>query len=114
MLTPRDHLAVAAVGCQLYAIGWRIGNDPQNNLNVNEAYNQRTDTWEPRTPMPTARGGIAAAVLEGKIYVFGGEGQGTVFGEVEVYDPQQNSWRRCTPMPTPRHGLGAVAIGGRI
>jgi N-acetylneuraminic acid mutarotase len=64
--------------------------------------------------MPTARGGIAAAVLEGKIYVFGGEGQGTVFGEVEVYDPQQNSWRTCTPMPTPRHGLGAVAIGGRI
>jgi len=73
-----------------------------------------TNRWRARKPMPTARSGIAAAVLDGKIFVFGGEATAGTFNQVEAYDPRLDSWGTYTPMPTARHGLGAVAMGGRI
>jgi Kelch motif len=50
------------------------GNDQKTsrNLSSDEAYDPATNRWEQRTPMPTARSGIAAAVLEGRMFVFGG------------------------------------------
>jgi hypothetical protein len=64
--------------------------------------------------MPTARSGIAAAVLAGKIFVVGGEAPSGTFSQVEAYDPPSNRWNTFAPLPTPRHGLGAVAVGGRL
>ncbi len=63
--------------------------------------------------MPTPRSGIAAAVLNGKILVFGGEATDGTFDEAEAYDPQTDSWSSLAPLPTARHGLGAVVVGGR-
>ena len=63
--------------------------------------------------MPTARGGLAAAALGSKLYVFGGENPG-VFAHTEEYDPVQKTWRRVADMPTPRHGMGAVTVGNAI
>ena len=67
-----------------------------------------------KAPLPPTRSGISAAVLEGRIYVFGGEGRGGTFDETEAYDPVTDSWERLTPMPTARHGLGAAAIDRTI
>ncbi|HVR39758.1 MAG TPA: kelch repeat-containing protein [Thermoanaerobaculia bacterium] len=68
--------------------------------------------------MPTARSGIAAAVVEGRIYVFGGEGNPStatgVFAENESFDVATGTWRSEVPMVNPRHGIGAAAIGDRI
>jgi N-acetylneuraminic acid mutarotase len=105
---------VAAVDGRLYAIGGRIDGSYASNLAVNEEYDPVTDRWRARKPMPTARSGIAAAVLDGKIFVFGGEATAGTFNQVEAYDPRLDSWGTYTPMPTARHGLGAVAMGGRI
>jgi len=63
--------------------------------------------------MPTARGGLAAAAVGGRLYAFGGENPG-VFATTEAFDPATNEWRRLADMPTPRHGAGAVAVGGTI
>jgi N-acetylneuraminic acid mutarotase len=68
--------------------------------------------------MPTGRSGGAGAVMNNRLYVFGGEGNeenplGT-FNQVEVYDPIQNAWTKLAPMPLPRHALGAAVIGKRI
>jgi hypothetical protein len=71
--TPRDHLALAAEGGWLYAIGGRIDGDYAHNLAANEAYDPATDGWQPRAALSTARSGIAAAVLAGRIVVVGGE-----------------------------------------
>ena len=57
---------------------------------------------------------IAAAVLDGKIFVFGGEATTGTFNQVEAYDPRTDTWNPWAPMPTARHGLGAAAVGGRI
>ena len=64
--------------------------------------------------LPTARSGIAAAVVGGKIFVFGGEGAAGTFNENEVYDPVRDIWQRMAPMPTARHGLGSAVMLGRI
>jgi N-acetylneuraminic acid mutarotase len=67
-----------------------------------------------RAALPTARSGIAVAVLDGRIFVFGGEAPMGTFDQVEGYDPATDRWTTWAPMPTPRHGLGAAAVGGRI
>jgi hypothetical protein len=59
------------MGGRLYAVGGRIDGNYSRNLTSNEAYDPATDRWEQHAPMPTARSGIAAAVLEGRMLVFG-------------------------------------------
>src|SRR5262245_16860397 len=63
--------------------------------------------------MPTGRSGVAAGVVNGELYVFGGE-MPRLFGEVEVYNPVQNRWRQLAPMPTPRHGIFAAVLDNAI
>jgi N-acetylneuraminic acid mutarotase len=112
--TPRDHLAVAAAGGRLYAIGGRIDGDYGRNLAANETYDPATDRWQPRAPLPTARSGIAASVLSGRIVVVGGEAPAGTFNQVEAYDPASDGWSAYARMPTARHGLGSVAVGGKM
>lgn len=99
---------------RLYAVAGRINGDYSRNLTANEAYDPTTNRWEQRAPMPTARSGIAAAVLEWRMFVFGGEGPSGTFNQAEAYDAKSNGWSRHTRMPTARHGLGAAAVAGRI
>ena len=58
---------------------------------------QLAGIWSTLAPMPTARSEVAAAELNGKIYVFGGFGAGANMNE--EYDPQANSWRHRAPIP---------------
>jgi N-acetylneuraminic acid mutarotase len=83
-------------------------------LAVTEMYDPASDRWQQRAPMPTARSGIAAAVLRGRIWVFGGEAPAGTFDQLEAYDQSRNSWSTSARMPTARHGLGAAAIAGKI
>ena len=64
--------------------------------------------------MPTARSGSAVAVLDGKIFVFGGERLGGTFNQAEVYDPVADVWAELAPMPMSVHGSGAVTISDTI
>ena len=68
--------------------------------------------------MPTARGGIATAVVGSTIYTFGGEGNTddstSVFDQVEAYDTSRNRWTALAPMPVPRHGTAATSIDGTV
>jgi N-acetylneuraminic acid mutarotase len=83
-------------------------------LAANEEYDPTVGRWQTRTPLPTPRSGIAAAILGGKIFVFGGEAPSGTFHQVEAYEPQADSWSTYAPMPTARHGLGAAAVGERL
>jgi N-acetylneuraminic acid mutarotase len=114
MVAGRDHLAVAVLRGRLYAIGGRREGDFGLNLNANEEYDPKTDTWRRRAPLPTTRSGIAAAVVGGRIFVFGGESTSGTFRENEAYDPAKDTWAPYAPMLTARHGLAAVAVGDRI
>jgi N-acetylneuraminic acid mutarotase len=82
-----------------------------------DEYDPVGDSWTPRQPMPTARGGMAAGVVDGKVIVVGGEGntnQSGVFPQAEMYDPQANEWTSLPDMLTPRHGTSAAGSQGKL
>jgi hypothetical protein len=112
----RDHFHAAVLGGKLYAIGGRTSDLGINAMtNQNAAFNFTSGQWETGlAPLPTARGGFAAAVLGTEILIIGGEGGGQAHGTVEAYDTSTNSWRSLAPMPTPRHGIQAVVCNGGV
>lgn len=81
-------------------------------------YDASADTWTRGPDMSVARSDLAADVINGRVYAFGGYGIGfdmSVTGTlVECYDPATNAWTVKTPMPTARGDLEAVAFGNRI
>ncbi len=102
----------------IYAIG---GGDDAVTLNTVEAFDPSTQVWATRSPMSTARSGLAAASSAGVIYAIGGIDQSdSVLSNVEQYTPSTNSWAIAASMPTPRVSPSAVtgphgkiyAIGG--
>jgi hypothetical protein len=94
-------------------IGGRVDSF-HTNSNLHHVYIAQSDRWEARNPLPTARSGHGAVILDNKIFVMGGEGTNRVFGQNEAYDISKDSWEQYAPMPTPRHGLGAVVLGRSI
>jgi N-acetylneuraminic acid mutarotase len=118
MPTARNHLAAGAVAGRFYAVGGRSGSGTGGITAALEEFDPATGLWSARPAMPTARGGIAAAVFGSHLIVFGGEGNPNdpngVFAEVEAYDAVAGTWRTLTPMPTPRHGIGAAQVSGLI
>jgi N-acetylneuraminic acid mutarotase len=122
MSLPRNHHDVAALDGKLYVMGGRVGSSYSGgcstNVTLTEIYDVQSGTWSTGAPLPTARSGIAAAALDGKIHVLGGEGWiddfGGVFRTHEVYDPKTNSWARAARLPTPRHGFAKAVIDGKL
>ena len=108
-----NHTVAAGVRGRLYVIGGQSdagGAGPF--VNTVYEYDPESAVWTARAPMPTARGGGAAAVVDGKIYVAGGRPpRGTDFA---VYDPAANAWTTLPELPTQRNHLGAAAVGGKI
>ena len=106
-------MGLVVIGGKLYAVGGRF-NTFEYNTNELDVYDPATNSWKLLKPMPTARSGMAVAVLDEKIFAFGGERLGGTFNQSEVYDPATNTWAVLTPMPMSVHGTGAVTIGGTI
>jgi N-acetylneuraminic acid mutarotase len=102
------------VNGKIHAIGGRFNSDYSENLALHHIYDPAENRWGEAAPLLKPRSGIAAAVLNGKIYLFGGEAPQGTFADNDVYDPSQNQWQSAPPMPTPRHGLGAATIGNQI
>ncbi len=77
-------------------------------------YTPNTDSWERLADMPTPRGALGLAALDGKIYAVGGATYDKKRNELEVYDPKTNSWEGKTPMPTPREHLAIAVVDEKI
>lgn len=79
-------------------------------------------TWRTAAPMPTKRTEVAAATLDGTIYVVGGfekPSLGNVMNfaitpSVEVYDPTTDRWISKAPLPVGLHHVGIGVAGGRL
>ena len=110
LCAPRDGMKAVACGNKIYAIA---GNGPKDGLRV-EVFDPRTNEWSFGVQLPENRCAPGAAVVGGKIYVFGGYGAGGERNDVFIYDPNQGEWTKGKPMPTNRRDLTAVAVGTRI
>lgn len=106
------NLASAVVDDKLYAIGGFAKE--LGNLDVNEMYDPKTDTWETLEPMPTVRNGLSASVLNGIIFAFGGEDTRKTFDENEAYIPEEDAWYALQPLPVPRQGLFSAVVDDTI
>jgi N-acetylneuraminic acid mutarotase len=111
---PVHHAAAAVVGNRLFVIGGYTGGRVRwTPLDTVYELNPNRETWEARAPMPTPRGALAVAVLDGRVHALGGSGE-RVSNAHEVYDPVANRWTRRNAMPTARDHLAAVAFQGRV
>ncbi len=114
----RNHLAAVELDGFIYVVGGRRDGGGQANSDALDRYDPASNTWTALAPLPTARSGIGAAVLHGRIVVLGGEvnpaAANGVFPHVEMYDPATDTWLRLADMPVPRHGIWAVTLGPRI
>ena len=112
---PRAGMAAAAANGKLYVLGGGRSSGGQISFSgVNERFDPVRAAWEPMMPMPTARGGLVAVAVGGKIYAIGGLGGPGAAGATEEYDPATNRWLVRASMPTPREQMAAAALAGRI
>ncbi len=68
-------------------------------------------SWRAGTPSPLTRSEGSGAVVNGKVYVFGGflNDSLAVTRQMDVYDPASNSWSRAADIPvTMTHASAAV------
>lgn len=122
----------ASDGTYLYILG---GNsyDGANYLEVNnlQRYNPATDTWT-QLATPTGVTGItsaAACYMNGKLYFFGGQVNGSYSSGVRIYTIASNSWNSgpaysgggyiwgsavCDPHTNKAFALGGDATGGPL
>lgn len=111
--TRLHHMGAATADGKLYAIG---GLDAGfAGVNTVFAFDPDTSTWLPGTSiasLPTPRGGMGVAALDGAIYAAGGQFQSTSFKDFSVFFPAENRWEELPDMPTARNHLAAVAHNG--
>ena len=116
--TGRDNFSCCVVNGKIYVIGgFHAVGINFNVVPTVEEYDPETDTWTTKTPMPTARWGQAAHVVNGKIYIIGGATDyppDNNIGTVEVYDPETDIWTTKTPMPTARFLIPGGEVNGKI
>ncbi|PYR42363.1 MAG: hypothetical protein DMF95_28565, partial [Acidobacteria bacterium] len=120
-LTPsslgRAYADAAVINGKLYVVGGCTNNsDCSFVTNALEVYDPGTNAWSTLAPMPTRRLDPAVGVMNGKLYVVGGN-LGALSGypsitTTEVYDPAANSWTTLAPMPTDRRGAVGAVIDG--
>lgn len=99
MPAPRGETAAIGLGGKLYVMGGSvlpIGAPYAKAVPRNEEYDPATDRWRVLAPLPVARDHLGLAVVNSKIYTFGGfsysthQGAGT---DVFEYDPAVDKWR---------------------
>jgi N-acetylneuraminic acid mutarotase len=122
MPTPRADLCASVVNGTIYLIGGKEywGDGPlYHELDVNEVYDPASDSWTTEAQMPVPVFGYASAVVEGKIYVFGGARQLseefedlTSISSTQVYDTANRTWSSRASLPAAESYAAAEATRG--
>jgi N-acetylneuraminic acid mutarotase len=113
---PTNHGAASVVDGVIYLIGGGTGSSRSpGGVGLRDtvyAYDPLVGKWESKSPMPTVRRAIASAVLDGKIYVAGG--QPARENDFAAYDPATDSWETLPGLPSTTNHMIAGAVAGNI
>jgi len=92
-------MATALINGKLYVAGGTINNGTQ--IGTVEMYDPSTNTWVTKASLPDyiKRSGFVAGVIDGKLYLAGGQKLGVPTNELLVYDPGQDSWAKGPDLP---------------
>ncbi|MFC2075744.1 aryl-sulfate sulfotransferase [candidate division KSB1 bacterium] len=66
--------------------------------------------WFKGAPMPVPRRNCAVGVVDGEIYVLGGETDTSMSADLAIYDPRKDQWRTGAAMERERGSFGAVVV----
>lgn len=110
------HAGAVTIGERLYVVGGFTKSvlsvwQPVASLYI---YHPASDTWIEGPPMPTARGALAVAELDGRLIAVGGYTDASNTDAVELYDPAQQTWQTLPSLPTARDHLAAATWNGRV
>ena len=105
--------AAAAIGSRIYLIG---GFDTTTNVPTTQVlvYDTRARQWTTAAALPRPRGGLAAAVLGGRIHVIGGGNSESTIADHSAYDPATDRWSELAPLPRPLGSPAAVVHAGSL
>lgn len=124
MPTNRSQFGIAVYQNKIYCLGGVYGNAVYSNgvfsyfdvyeVAANEVYDPATNTWENKAPMPDSRAGVSAHLIDGKIYVLGGNSSAN-----DVYDPATDTWTTKAPIPIGLYEYGwwtccSTVVGNKI
>ena len=120
--TPRGALAVVASktgeGVRIHAIGGasRFGGGAPELEPAHEVYDPTSRRWSTQAAFPFPRDHLAAASVDGDVYVVGGRLLSLASNQarLDIFDASTKQWRRGPDMPTARGGLAAAASGSRF
>jgi subtilisin family serine protease/N-acetylneuraminic acid mutarotase len=120
----RTYAAAAADGRRIWFTGGQI-HGPTGPIEVTETVEVFRPGlgWKSAPPMRWRRYAHAAAVLDGRVYVMGGEGMPSdpgpddYFGSldtVEMLDPAAGRWVSRAPLPAGMFSHAAATLGGKV
>src|SRR6266851_1474606 len=66
--------------------------------------------WTTKASMPTERGLLGVAAINGILYAVGGLNRNGILATVEAYDPVTNTWTAKASMLDASRGVGVAAI----
>ena len=103
----------AAIGSRIYLIG---GFDTTTNVPTTQVlvYDTSVRQWSTAASLPRPRGGLAAAVLDGRIHVIGGGNSESTVADHSVYDPAADRWSELAPLPRSLGSPAAVIHAGSL
>ncbi len=106
-----NHHGCEVIGDKIYLMGG-LDNGSAGQVQI---YDTVTDTWALGAPMPWNGGSCSTALINGLIYVGGGnlQGSGTA-GNFAVYDPVLDSWTALGLMPTPVNHAASGTDGEKL
>jgi len=123
MPTARWSLMSCSAGGKLYAFGGVSGTgNNRRALDIVEAYDPTSNSWQSVGKMPEARQGAAIAEVNRLIYVISGKIASYVEAtttdqiteHVDSFDPKTKAWNRVQDIPTGRVGARAVVVNGLV
>ena len=116
-----------------HATGWTVARDGEINVfafdilrdgtdgmaRLEYVYDPATDSWTDPVSYESDSGpaiGPAAALVDGKIYTFGGwqSVRVPVLASTHVYDLETNTWTRLPDMPTAKIDFGVAVVAGKV
>jgi N-acetylneuraminic acid mutarotase len=101
---PLLHASSVSFQNKIYVVGGYMGNStPSDRLYI---YDPTTNIWTQSNSMPTPRGSPNANIVNGMLYVVGGDMNDRSLNVVESYNLVANRWTTHTPMPTSRSFRG--------
>ncbi len=115
--TPRYGMCANVVDDKIYVIGGGHHNVYPGNTcsNLNEVYDPQIDTWSTKNPLPTDVLYAASAVVDGKIYVLGGQAGWLLGGWYDfnqIYDVEWDEWSTAASVPVACERAAAGATTG--